>query len=135
LKERGCAVVIASHEKTAAHKLAQEVGCRYVQFEALYSTHHDVLIVCATEKAPGHSRAGDGGVHPGYLKRGMTVLDARPDVGKSPLATEAAQRGCSVVGPPQLWLEQAAMQARLLTGKDVPRQLLADAAPWIMEEE
>jgi 3-dehydroquinate dehydratase/shikimate dehydrogenase len=136
LKERGCMLVIASHEKAAAHKLAQELECRYVQFEALYSTNHDVLVVCDTEKAPGHSRGGgEGGIHPGYLKRGMTVLDARPGLQKSTLTAEAERRGCGVVGPRQLWLEQVALQARLLTGKDVPRQRLADAAPWLMEEE
>jgi 3-dehydroquinate dehydratase/shikimate dehydrogenase len=135
LKERGCALIIASHDRAAAHRLAQELECRHVQFEALYSTNHDVLVVCDGEKAPGGARGGDGSVHPGYLKSGMTVLDARAGLGKSPLVREAEQRGCAVVAGWNLWLEQAAMQARLLTGKEVPREVLADAAPWLREEE
>jgi 3-dehydroquinate dehydratase/shikimate dehydrogenase len=126
LKERGCALIIASHDKAAAHQLAQELECRFVQFEAMYSTNHDVLIVCDTDKTP---------IHPGYLKSGMTVLDARSEVGTSSLVREAQQRGCAVVAARQLWLEQVAMQARLLTGKEVPAQLLADAAPWLLDEE
>jgi 3-dehydroquinate dehydratase/shikimate dehydrogenase len=134
LKERGCMLVIASHDKGAALQLAVALGCRHVQFEALYSTNHDVLIVCDSESGSSKAPATDADIHPGYLKRGMTVLDARPALEKSHLLREAQQRGCAVVGPGQLWLEQVAMQARLLTGKEVPRQLLADAAPWVMEE-
>jgi 3-dehydroquinate dehydratase/shikimate dehydrogenase len=130
LKERGCALVIASRDREAAHRLAQELECRYVQWEALYSTNHDVLIVC-----DGGGAEEDAGIHPGYLRRSMTVLDARAGLQKSALLGEAEARGCAVVVPRQLWLEQIAVQARLLTGKEVPRQLLADAAPWLLEEE
>jgi 3-dehydroquinate dehydratase/shikimate dehydrogenase len=137
LKELGCVLVIASHDRDAAHRLAQVLECRYVQFEALYSTNHDVLIVCDQEKAQGNARgsAGNAVVHPGYLKPGMTVLDARSGLQRSPLLREAEQRGCGVVAPQQLWLEQVALQARVLTGQEVPRQLLSDAAPWLLEEE
>ncbi len=135
LKERGCVLIIASKDRAAAHKLAQELGCRYVQFEALYSTNHDALIICDSDHAADNARGSDADVHPGYLKRGMTVLDARPGLVKSHLVREAEQRGCAVVAPAQLWLEQVARQARLLTGKEVPKQQLADAAPWVMEEE
>jgi 3-dehydroquinate dehydratase/shikimate dehydrogenase len=134
LKERGAMLVIASHDKAAAHKVAVELECRYVQFEALYSTNHDILIVCDGEKAAG-TRGGDDSVHPGYLKRGMTVLDARSALEKSHLVREAEIRGCAVVGARQLWQEQVALQARLLTGKEVPREVLAEAAPWLAEEE
>ena len=124
-------LVIASHDKDAAHQFAQDLGCRYVKFEALYSTNHDVLIVCGGENA----RGDDSAVHPGYLKKGMTVLDARPGLQKSHLIREAEVRGCAVVAPGQLWLEQVALQARLLTGKEMPKQQLADSAPWLLEEE
>jgi 3-dehydroquinate dehydratase/shikimate dehydrogenase len=135
LKQRGCALVIVSHDRNAAHQLAQELGCRYAQFEALYTTLHEVLIVCDEEKPPGKAREGDAGIRPGYLKPGMTVLDLTAGPHKSPLMREAELRGCAVVAPAQCWLEQVALQARLLTGKDVPPQLLADAAPWLREEE
>jgi 3-dehydroquinate dehydratase/shikimate dehydrogenase len=135
LKERGCILVIASHDRDAALQLAVALGCRHVQFEALYSTNHDVLVVCDSENGPTNAAGADSDIHPGYLKRGMTVLDARPGLEKSHLLREAQQRGCAVVGSGQLWLEQVCLQARLLTGKEVPRELLAEAAPWVMEEE
>lgn len=135
LKERGCALIIASHDRDAAHRLAQELQCRCVQFEALYSTTHDVLIVCDGEEAPGNARDPEAVVHPGYLRSSMTVLDARAGLRKSALLREAEQRGCAVVAPRDLWLHQVALQARVLTGKDVHAQVLADAAPWLLEEE
>jgi shikimate 5-dehydrogenase len=135
LKGRGCALVIASHDKGAAHALAQELGCRYVAFEALYTTTHDVLVVCAEERAPGKGPGAEAGVHPGYLRPGMTVLDLTGEGQKTSLVREAAVRGCAVVTPQQFWLEQTALQARLLTGLQLPRQVLAEAAPWLFEEQ
>jgi 3-dehydroquinate dehydratase/shikimate dehydrogenase len=135
LKQRGGVLVIASHEREAAHRLAQELSCRFVQFEALYTTLHDVLVVCDEEKHAGKSRGGETGIHPGYLKPNMTVLDLTDLLHRSPLLREAELRGCAVVTPQQLWLEQVSLQAHLLTSKDVPRQILADAAPWLQDEE
>jgi 3-dehydroquinate dehydratase/shikimate dehydrogenase len=127
LKERGCLLIIAGHDRDTAHRLAQELQCRFIQFEALYSTNHDVLIVSGDEK--------DSAIHPGYLRSGMTVMDARPEMENSQLLRQAQQRGCAVVEPRALWLEQVALQARLLSGKEIDKQLLADAAPWFQEEE
>src|SRR5262249_50705902 len=104
-------------------------------FEALYSTNHDALIVFDGEESGPTTRGGDPTVHPGYLKKGMSVLDARVGMKESHLVREAKERGCAVVGPRQLWLEQVTLQARILTGKDVPKDLLAGAAPWLLEEE
>ena len=135
LKQRGSVLIIASHDREAAHHLAQELKCRFVQFEAMYSTLHDALIVCDEEKQSGKSRGGEAGIHPGYLKPNMTVMDLTAALHKSPLLEEAELRGCAIVLPQQLWLEQVALQTRLLTSKDVPRQILADAAPWLREDE
>jgi 3-dehydroquinate dehydratase / shikimate dehydrogenase len=128
LKQRGSVLILAGHDRDAAHQLAQEMKCRFVQFEALYTTIHDALIVCDATT-----------IHPGYLKPSMTVMDLTAPLGRggvtSSLLSEAKARGCVVVEPQQLWLEQVSLQAHLLTSKDVPRQLLADAAPWLTEEE
>ncbi len=124
LKQLGSMLIFASHDREAAHRLAQEFSCRFVPFEAMYSTIHDVLLVC--EQAA---------IHPGYLKSSMTVLDLTAGDDESSLLSESAARGCAVVTPRQMWLEQVALQAHLLTSKDVPRPILADAAPWLMEEE
>ena len=43
VQRQGGNAILASHQKKAGQQVAQELGCRFVQFEALYSTLHDVL--------------------------------------------------------------------------------------------
>jgi 3-dehydroquinate dehydratase/shikimate dehydrogenase len=134
IKARGGALILASHDRAAVKEMAQALECRYVQFEALYSTSHDVLVVCDEEKDP-RARSGATGIHPGYLKPGMTVFDLTAALRKSPLVREAEQRGCLVVSPREVLLDQLALQTRLLSGKEVPREVLADALPESLDEE
>jgi 3-dehydroquinate dehydratase/shikimate dehydrogenase len=135
LKQRGAMLIIASHDRSAAHQLAQEAGCRHVQFEALYTTTHEVLVVCDEEKEQVKGRPGQSGIHSGYLKPGMTVMDLTASLKKSTLIEDAARNGCGVVSPRQLLLDQLAVQARLLTGKEVPQEVLEKALPEMPDEE
>jgi 3-dehydroquinate dehydratase/shikimate dehydrogenase len=135
LKRRGCALIIASHDRDAAHAIARELGCRHVQFEALYSILHEILIVCDSEKDREAAQGRKVAVHPGYLRPGMTVLHVQPGLHKSSLIRAAEARDCGVVTPYQLWLDQVALQAERITRRAVPRHLLADAAPWLREDE
>jgi 3-dehydroquinate dehydratase/shikimate dehydrogenase len=134
LQARGAGVIIASHHRDKAKRLAQTLGCRYVQFEALYSTMHDVLAVCDAEQDQG-PRPGAGGIHTGYLRSSIAVLDLTAGLRRSPLLQEAQARGCATVSPRQLFLDRLAVQARLLTGKDVPREVLAASLADGFEEE
>jgi len=133
VQRQGGSVILATHKPKAGHQLAQELGCRVVQFEALYSTMHDVLVVCEEEKdeIPGRSV----GVHAGYLKAGMTVMDMTATERRSPLLQQAFDRGCNIVEPRQLLMDTLEMQARLLTGKQVPREVIEKAIPEVFEEE
>lgn len=133
LMRRGANVILASHRKKAAQELAQALGCRHMQFEALYSTMHDVLIVCDEEK--GEVKGKAVGVHAGYLKPGMTVMDLTASLRKSALLREAEVRGCTAVAPRELFLDRLELQSRLFTGKQVPRAVLAGALPSSLQEE
>jgi shikimate 5-dehydrogenase len=136
LGRRGVSVILASHKKKAVQDAAQALGCRHVQFEALYSTLHDVLIVCDEEKEEFKGRPGAAGVHPGYLKAGMTVLDLTAGLRRSTLVREAETRGCNVVQPRELFLDRLDLQERLFTGKQTPQEVLAQGLPrWLREEE
>jgi 3-dehydroquinate dehydratase/shikimate dehydrogenase len=135
LQRQGANTVIASHRKKAGFALAQELGCRFVQFEALYSTLHDVLVVCEEEKPEDASKPGGAGIHAGYLKPGMIVMDLTAAARKSPLLADAELRGCLIVAPRELLLQQIDQQARTLTGKPPDRKILEDAIPERYREE
>jgi 3-dehydroquinate dehydratase/shikimate dehydrogenase len=125
VKERGGAPIVASHDKEAAHRVAIVVGCRYVQFEALYSTMHEVLIVCDAEQAPAaKGRPGSGNISASYLRPGMAILDLTSGLQKSVLLRDAKALDCIAIDPQQLFLEQVLLQVRLLTGKEVPPDVL-----------
>ncbi len=130
---KGASVILASHLKKAGQQMAQALACRYIQFEALYSTMHDVVIVCDEEKeeAAGRTTA----VHAGYLKPGMVVLDLTANGRRSELIRQAKDRGCLVLDTRQMLLDQLELQARLITGKQVPREVLDKALPEFLEEE
>ena len=134
VQQRGGAVIFASHDRNKVKELAVELQCRHVLFDAIYSTMHDVLIVCDEEKEQAPRKEGST-IHPGYLKAGMTVMDLTATVGKSALLREAESRGCAIVSPKQVLLDHLATQAKMLTGKDVPREVLLAATPAFAEED
>jgi shikimate 5-dehydrogenase len=135
LQKLGASIILTSHQKKAGAEAAHALGCRFIQFEGLYSTMHDVLIVCDTEKDQGPSKAG-GGVHAGYLKPGMTVFDLTSTLRDTELTAAAAGRQCQVVHGLDLLLEQLALQAEKLTSKEVPMPVLKEALPtWLTEAE
>jgi 3-dehydroquinate dehydratase/shikimate dehydrogenase len=135
IQKHGGIPIIASRHRQAAQDLAQELQCRQVQFEAVYTTLHDVLVVCCDEPLTGQASASrrPAGLHTGYLRAGMAVMDLTALTLKSELLREAEQRGCAVVPPGQVLLEQVLRQVKLITGEEAPRQrlqeLLAEMLP------
>jgi 3-dehydroquinate dehydratase/shikimate dehydrogenase len=134
--QRGANVILVSYQKQAGMEAATAVGCRFILFEALYSTIHDVVVVCDEEKDQKPSRGGaPGGLHAGYLKPGMTMMDmTATTLADSKLTKEAVSRSCQVVRGRDLLLEQLRSQAQKLTGKDVPMELLTEALPAYLTE-
>jgi 3-dehydroquinate dehydratase/shikimate dehydrogenase len=137
VKERGGVLIIASHNRTAAQELAKTLECRHVAFEALYTTMHDVLVVCDHEKelSKAKGRSSEPGIRAGYLRPGMTVMDLTASFGQAQFVREAAAHGCQVVLPRQVLREQLALQARKITGKDIPLDVLDEKLTNALGEE
>jgi 3-dehydroquinate dehydratase/shikimate dehydrogenase len=129
VKQRGGIPVIASHNRDAAQKLAHDLACRHIPFEALYTTRHDVLAVCAIEQGA----TKDSGLQSNYLKPSILVMDLTALPKKTLMLVEAERRGCEIVPPRRLLLEQAMLLMRLMTDKEVSRAkleaVLAELAP------
>lgn len=132
LARRGASVIIASRKKKAASELAASVGCRFIQLEAMYSTLHHALIICDEEKEETVGGTA-GGVHHGVFKPKLVVLDAGAAYSPTELLREAADRGCDLIEPRSVLLEEVDLLVRLITGKHVPREVLAATFSETME--
>lgn len=121
---RGGIPIIASHDRAAAQKIAKELKCRFVPFEALYTTQHDVLVLCSSEEKDTSRAKAETGIHTGYLKPAITVMDLTSMDQKSALLRDAEERGCAVVTPRQMLLERSVLILRLLTRMEVEREQL-----------
>jgi 3-dehydroquinate dehydratase/shikimate dehydrogenase len=137
VKQQGAALIIASHERDRALQLAQALECRHIQFEALYTTMHDILIVCDLETDHIRSKRSspEAGIHPGFLRPGMVVIDLTARTERSALLNEAATRGCHVVEPSFVLREQLIAQLRLIAGKDVPREVVQEKLDSLLAEK
>lgn len=129
LQRQGAAVILASTQRRAAQQLAQELGCRHISLEALYTTLHDVLLVCAAEQEPG------GKIHPGYLREGMVVGDLTATWEPTPLLMEAQVRGCLTLEARSLFVAQVQALVQALTGKAVSGEPLRAALRTLGVEE
>jgi len=129
--------IIASHSRDAALELAQAYGCRQCPFESLFTTRHEVLIVCSEDKEhlKGKVAAAQGQVHSGYLSPDMAVMDLTRMPRRTTLTRDAEKRGCIVVPPRQVLLNLLELQVRLLSGKNVPRATLDEVWNSLVQDE
>ncbi len=130
LQHKGAGITLASYQKEAVADMAQMLGCRHVPFEAIYSTMHDILIICDQEK---DEKLGRGGIHDSIFKSGQTVVDLTAPLRKTPLLLEAESRGAQVVDPRSILLHQLELQGKMLTGKPIPPHVFAEAIPELEE--
>jgi 3-dehydroquinate dehydratase/shikimate dehydrogenase len=132
IQRTGAGVILVSHKRKAGQQAAQEIGCRFAAFDAMYTMGHDALVVCDEER---EESARGAGIHATYLKPGMVVMDVTAGAAKSALLREAELRGCLVVQPLDLLVSLLEQQARTLAGKPVPREALLAAIPQRFREE
>jgi 3-dehydroquinate dehydratase/shikimate dehydrogenase len=144
IKKRGGALIIASHNRQAAHSLAQQLDCRFIQFEALYTTMHEIVVICdreVQESVRSESTAHPSpptthqAIHAGYLRSGMTVMDLTTLPRKSAFLQDAQARDCRVVEPEQILLELADLQTHLIAGQTAPRERLRESLSSLLPED
>jgi 3-dehydroquinate dehydratase/shikimate dehydrogenase len=137
VQKHGGNVIVASRDKAAAHAMAQEQNCRHVQLDAVYTTLHDVLIVCAEEQrhATLKAKSSEVGLHAGYLKPSIAVMDLTASLRGSGMLRGAAERGCPVVAPRSVLTEHIARWVKLITGKDANSTRIRQAIDATIGEE
>ncbi|HEX3147766.1 MAG TPA: type I 3-dehydroquinate dehydratase [Gemmataceae bacterium] len=132
LKAAGASLMWASRDRNAVHAASQAFGGRQVLWEAVYATSHDVLVI---GRDGSKTDAGsDLPLHPGYLKSGMIVVDLTAGMAPSKFLREAESRGCGIVSPGRILVEQVRDHVRRL-GADVSATVLTEKlSGWFAED-
>jgi 3-dehydroquinate dehydratase/shikimate dehydrogenase len=133
VQKAGAGVILASHKRKAGQQAAQELGCRFAGFDAIYTVMHDVLAVCDEERDDPASHGA--GIHTSYLRPGMIVMDLTAGAVSTDLLRDGDLRGCLTVRPLDLLVSRLDQQARVLAGKAIAREIIAQAIPDRFKEE
>lgn len=134
MKDHGAQLLFAAKERADAQRMSQIFGGRQLPWEAIYQTMHDVLIVSRDGPKPDEEKE-ELPVHPGYLRSTMYVLDATSVGRTSPFQREARLRGCGVVHPSRLLLEQVRSHVRRVAGQEIDPEVLEAKMLELMPQE
>jgi 3-dehydroquinate dehydratase/shikimate dehydrogenase len=122
LHREGVLLTIVNRTPERAQKLAEEVGCRVLDWAARHSVMCEILINATSVGM--HPNVDESPVHNSFLKPGLIVLDTVYTPETTLLIKEAKLRGCHVITGVDMFVRQAAAQFRLFTGQDAPVEFL-----------
>ncbi len=122
LVARGAKVMVANRTRERAVRLAQELGCDSCALSEIASYGADVLINATSvgmlpnvEETP---------VPASVLRKNMVVFDAVYNPPETRLIREAKTAGCRTISGIAWFVNQAAAQFELWTGKPAPREVM-----------
>jgi 3-dehydroquinate dehydratase/shikimate dehydrogenase len=121
LHREGGMVTIANRTSERAQSLAQEIGCRAVEWNARHSVMSDMVINCTSVGM--HPHVDESPLHPSYLKPGLIVFDTVYTPEQTLLIKEARERSCHIITGVELFIRQAALQFEHFTGRTAPVDL------------
>jgi 3-dehydroquinate dehydratase/shikimate dehydrogenase len=122
LQYEGSVVTLTNRTPERAQRLAEEVGCKSVEWEARHQGLYEVVLNCTPVGM--HPNVDETPLHHSYLKPGLVVFDTVYTPETTLLVREAKQRGCQVITGVELFVRQAALQFQLFTGKEPPLELM-----------
>jgi 3-dehydroquinate dehydratase / shikimate dehydrogenase len=124
LKQREADVVISNRTDSRAKQLAQQVGCRWVDWNARHSTKAHLLVNCTPVGM--HPNVDESPFHKHYMRRQMVVFDTVYNPEQTLLIKEARTQGCRTVTGVDMFVRQAAMQFKLFTSHSPPIAMMLE---------
>jgi 3-dehydroquinate dehydratase/shikimate dehydrogenase len=122
LHREGALVTIVNRTHERGLKLAEEVGCRALDWGARHSVMSDMVVNCTSVGM--HPQVDESPLHPSFLKPGLVVFDTVYTPETTLLVKEARNRNCHVVTGVDIFVRQAAVQFHLFTGQEPPIDLM-----------
>jgi len=138
LQREGVLLSITNRTPERTHRLAEEVGCRVVEWPARHSYLCEILVNCTSVGM--HPNLDDSPIHPGALKPGQIVMDSVYTPETTLLVKEARSRGCHVITGVDMFVRQAALQFQFFTGREPPLDLMRSVvrrafSPVVLRDE
>jgi len=125
LARRGAHVTITNRHDERATRLAEEVGCRTINW-AMRATNIVDVVINATPVGM-HPNVDDTPLPPAAFTRSSTVVfDTVYHPENTMMLKLARERGCKVVTGVDMFIRQAAIQFQLYTGQPAPVELFND---------
>jgi 3-dehydroquinate dehydratase / shikimate dehydrogenase len=121
LHREGCVVTVCNRTAERATALANEIGCRHVDWNARHSVLCDLVINCTSIGM--HPKVDELPLHPSFLKPGLVVFDTVYTPEQTFLIKEARERRCHTITGVELFVRQAALQFQHFTGRAAPVDL------------
>ena len=118
LRREGAVLAIANRTLERAQKLAEEVGCRAIDWGARHNVLFDTLINCTSVGM--YPNMDESPVHNSVLKPGILVFETIYTPETTLLVKEARMRGCQVLTGVDMFVRQAAAQFKLFTDRNPP---------------
>lgn len=122
LSNAGAKITIYNRTVERGKKLAAEFGCEFAPLENLANLNAKLVINCTsigmypdTETIP---------VPPECLKKDMAVFDTVYNPAETLLLKQAKEAGCKTISGMDMFINQAAAQFKLFTGKDANPKLM-----------
>lgn len=122
LQLEGVTLIIANRTLERAQALAEEVGCKYVDWEARHNVMCDTLVNGTSVGM--HPNLDECPVHASFLKPGLFVFDTIYTPETTMLIREAKERGCHVLTGVDMFVRQAGLQYKLFMGEEAPLELM-----------
>ena len=125
LRRRGAAITITNRHDDRATQLAEDVGCRTVNWGQRASTLADVIINCTPVGM--HPNVDDTPVPPAAFQRtGLVAFDTVYHPENTMFLKLARERGAATVSGVDMFVHQAAAQFKLYTGEAAPLDVMRD---------
>jgi 3-dehydroquinate dehydratase/shikimate dehydrogenase len=125
LSRRGAILTITNRHDERASELAEEVGCKSINWGQRASTMADIIINCTPVGM--HPAVDDTPVPPAAFQRaGMIAFDTVYHPENTMFLKLARERGCGSISGVDMFVGQAAQQFKLYTGQDAPTDLMRE---------
>jgi 3-dehydroquinate dehydratase/shikimate dehydrogenase len=122
LVTEGCQLILSNRTGDRATRLAAEIGCRTVDWEARHSVVCDTIINCTSVGM--YPNVDESPVHNSVFKPGMLVFDTIYTPSTTMFLREAEERGCQILSGVDMFARQAGLQFKLFTGQEPPLEAM-----------